>query len=76
MLWHNKAHTVSLLLMAHELDPSIGLCQISRNALEHPSATLGWGDNQLNQAGWWKGAAQQMQSAVFGVGLYDVCSDP
>ena len=76
MLWHNKAHTVSLLLMAHELDPSIGLCQISRNALEHPSTTLGWGDNQLNQAGWWKGAAQQMQSAVFGVGLYDVCSDP
>ncbi len=62
--------------MAHDLDPSIGLCQIGRNALDHPSTTVGWSDNRLNDAGWWKGAAQQMQGAVFGVGLYDVCSDP
>ncbi len=29
-----------------------------------------------NQAGWSKASAQMMQTVIFGVGLYDVCSDP
>ena len=32
--WENRPHTVSLLLLAQALDPSIGLCQISRDALD------------------------------------------
>lgn len=76
LLWPNKAHTVALMLMAHELDPSIGLCAVARAALDHPSITVGWGDYLANDPGWWKGAAQMMQAMVFGVGGYDVCADP
>lgn len=32
--WENRPHTVALLLMAHELDPSIGLCEVSKDALD------------------------------------------
>ncbi len=76
LLWHNKPHTVALLLMAHELDPSIGLCQVAKEALDDPSITVGWTDNLANDPGWWKAAAQMMQSMVFGVGVYDTCRDP
>ncbi|MCP4659916.1 MAG: hypothetical protein GY856_31315 [bacterium] len=76
MMWHNKPHTVALMLMAHELDPSIGLCSVSRAALDDPSITVGWDDHLGNDPGWWKGAAQMMQAMVFGVGIYDECSDP
>ncbi len=76
LLWSNKPHSVALLLMAHELDPSIGLCGVARTALENPSILLGWSDYEANDAGSWKGAAQMMQSMVFGVGIYDTCMDP
>ena len=76
LLWPNKAHTVALMMMAHELDPSIGLCAVARAALDDPAITAGWGDYLANDAGWWKGSAQMVQSMVFGVGGYDVCADP
>ncbi|MCG8455760.1 MAG: hypothetical protein MI919_05720, partial [Holophagales bacterium] len=76
LLWHNKPHSVALLLLAHDLDPSIGLCAVAKAALDHPSITVGWTGNLMNQAGWWKGTAQMLQGAAFGVGLYESCSDP
>ena len=76
LLWHNKPHSVALMLMAHELDPSIGLCQVAKSALDEASITLGWQDYEGNDPGWWKGSAQMVQGMVFGVGLYDTCVDP
>lgn len=76
LLGSNKPHSVALLLMAHELDPSIGLCGVARTALDEPGILLGWNDYEANDPGWWKGAAQMMQSMVFGVGIYDTCVDP
>ncbi len=73
--FENKPHTVSLLLMAHELDPAIGLCQIARDALDQLAADDAFSGNLSNDAGWWKGAAQMMQAMVFAAGGYDVCSD-
>ena len=76
LLGHNKPHTVGQLLRAHELDPTIGLCQIAKDALDNPDITLGWGDHHFNQAGWWKGVSQQMQALALTVGIYDTCQDP
>lgn len=75
LLWHNKPHGLALLVAADALDPSLGLCAVARRALDHTDITLGWQDNLSNNPGWWKGAAQMMQGMVFGVGLYDVCSE-
>jgi hypothetical protein len=69
----NKPHTLALLLMAHEIDPTVGLCSIARQAYDDPTLRQFWNSNLGNEAGWWKGSAQMMQSMVFGVGLYDVC---
>ena len=66
-------HTAALLLMAHELDPGIELCEIVQEVYEDPDLFAGWGEFLGNESGWWKGAAQMMQSVVFGVGLYDTC---
>ena len=71
----NKPHTAAVLLMAHELDPSLALCTIVKDALDDPDLTDGWQEVVSNDSGWWKGAAQVMQSMVFGVGIYDTCSD-
>jgi len=68
-----RPHTAALLLMAHELDPSIGLCDIVKFAYDDPALTAGWAEFMGNGSGWWKGSAQMMQNMVFGVGLYDVC---
>lgn len=72
----NKPHTAALLLMAHELDPSISMCQIVRDAFDAMNLPALWSEFNGDNAGWWKGAAQMMQGAVFGVGVYDTCSDP
>ena len=71
----NKPHTVALLLMAHQLDPAIALCQISKDALDELVAADAFGGYLANDAGWWKGAAQMMQGMAFAVGGYEVCSD-
>ncbi len=71
-----KPQTAALLLMAHDLEPSIGFCQIVKNAYDTMNLAGLWSDFNGDDAGWWKGAAQMMQATVFGVGLYDVCADP
>lgn len=71
----NKPHTVALLLMAHQLDPSLALCQISRDALDALVTADAFGSYLANDAGWWKGAAQMMQGMAFAVGGYEECSD-
>ncbi|MCP5116215.1 MAG: hypothetical protein GY953_35760, partial [bacterium] len=73
--FENKPHTVSLLLMAHQLDPTIGLCQVAKDALDQLVTDDAFAGYLSNDAGWWKGTAQMMQGMVFGVGGYDVCSD-
>ena len=69
----NKPHTVALLLMAHDLDPTVNLCGVAKQAYDHPAMAQMWNSNLANEAGWWKGSAQMMQSMIFGVGLYDTC---
>jgi hypothetical protein len=73
--WENRPHTVSLLLMAHALDPSIGLCQIGKDALDALVAADALGSYVGENVGWWKGSAQMMQGLVFAVGGYETCSD-
>ena len=73
---HNRPHTLALLLIAHELDPTIGLCDTARQALEDPDSRAGWDPYLGNSPGWWKGSAQMMQGMVFGIGVADECSDP
>jgi hypothetical protein len=69
----NKPHTVAVLLMAQAHDPSLGLCDVARAAYDDPALAAGWQEFLGNDSGWWKGAAQMVQSMAFGVGLYDVC---
>ena len=76
LLTHNKFHTAAILLMAHELDPSLSLCEIVKTIMDDPAFSNLWLDVQFNDAGWWKATDQMMQGSVFGVGIYDVCSDP
>ncbi len=73
--FENRPHTVALLLMAHQLDPSIGLCQISRQALDALVTADAFSGYMSNNAGWWKGSAQMMQGMVFAIGGDDLCSD-
>ena len=80
MLNQNQPHTVALLLMAHDIDPAVGLCEVSRTAYDDPDLTGSPGDGgtfdvvgHFNQAGWWKGVAQMLQGVHFGLGIYDTC---
>ncbi len=73
--FENKPHTLALLLIAHELDPTIGLCQIARDALDQLAIDDAFGGYLSNDAGWWKGSAQMVQAMAFAVGGYDVCAD-
>ncbi|MDJ0655619.1 MAG: hypothetical protein QNJ40_15755, partial [Xanthomonadales bacterium] len=74
----------ALLLMAHEIEPTLGYCQLVRDAYDvsqfsgAPSDFNGFwnGVGHFNQAGWWKGVAQMLQGMAFGVGIYDTCTDP
>ncbi len=74
LLAPNKPQMVAGLLIAHDLDPTLRLCEISKTALDDATLPMLWGDYDID-GGWWKGPSQAMQSMVFGVGLYDVCSD-
>ncbi len=84
MGFHTKPHTAALLLMAHEIEPTLGYCQLVRDAYDvsqfsgAPSDFNGFwnGVGHFNQAGWWKGVAQMLQGMAFGVGIYDTCTDP
>ncbi len=81
MYAYNRPHTAALLLMATEVDPAIQLCQITKDAYDTPAfaGPPGGGGGldsvHFNQAGWWKGTAQMMQTLIFGVGAYDTCAD-
>lgn len=75
LLSHNKFQTASLLLMAHELDPSIGTCELVKTIMDDASLINMWLDPHFNQAGWWKGVDQAVQGGIFGLGLYDTCED-
>lgn len=77
---HTRPHTVAMLLLGHEADPAVGLCQVSRQVLAEPgfggqpNSNGSWdGVGHFNQAGWWKGVSQMLQSTVFAVGLADTC---
>ncbi|MDX1501213.1 MAG: hypothetical protein R3325_02540 [Thermoanaerobaculia bacterium] len=72
----SKPQTVALLLMSDAHAPERGLCQIALQALADPALPEFWQQFLGNESGWWKGAAQMMQSVVFGVGLADVCAAP
>jgi hypothetical protein len=74
---HNRPHTLAMLMIGHELDPSIGLCALSKAALEEPSLFDGtaWRAEEAGGAGWTKPTSQMMQGLVFAVGAYDTCSD-
>jgi hypothetical protein len=73
---HTRPHTLAIVMMGHEIEPSLGLCGIVRTAYEALDSDAAWSSLHYNQAGWWKGVAQMMQSMAFGLGVYDTCSDP
>ena len=64
---------LSVMLMAHQLDPSINLCVPARDSF--PSALLlpDFLGNYLEGPGWWKGAAQSMRDVVHGIAIADAC---
>ncbi len=75
-LWAlNKPHTLSLLFLAQELDPSIGLCDITKDAHNDPSLYDNWASVIGEGSGYWKGASQVLQGMIFSVGGYDSCRD-
>ncbi|CAM2005142.1 PKD domain-containing protein [Acanthopleuribacter pedis] len=77
MYQQNRPHTAAMLLTAHELDPSISMCEAVRAIYDDPNFLPSFWDGYIgNDSGWWKGAAQMMQGMVFGIGVYDTCSDP
>jgi|GEM_PF-1341579 len=85
-MWaYNKPHTAALLYMGKELDTTdfyygANFCGIMQRLFDTVGFTGAPGSNGLwdgvqhfNQAGWWKGTAQMLQSMVFAVGIYDTC---
>lgn len=75
MLYPNRPHTVAMLLMAHELEPRLRVCEIAKRALNDPTFLDFWAEYIIEPAGWLKGPAQMLQGMVFGVGIADTCSD-
>ncbi|MEM9557853.1 MAG: hypothetical protein AAGC60_26585 [Acidobacteriota bacterium] len=81
MFAHTRPHTVALLLMAHEIEPGLGVCTVAREVYDidtftgHPDDGQGnWnGVGHFVPVGWWKGTAQMMQSIAFAVGIADTC---
>ena len=76
MYWYNKPHTLSVLAMAQQASPSLGLCSALVAAMDDPDLRTLWSDNIANDSGWWKGGSQMMQGMVFAVGGYDLCTTP
>jgi hypothetical protein len=73
MLFPNKPHTLAMLMIAHDLDPSVNLCGVAKTVLDDPDFYGSWLCFTGNDSGWWKGAGQMLQGMVFVVGLYDEC---
>ena len=67
---------MALLLVAQGLDPSLGLCQVSRDALDDLVVADALGGYVGEDQGWWKGSAQMMQALVFALGGDEGCTDP
>jgi hypothetical protein len=85
-MWaYNKPHTAALLYMGNALDTTdfyygAEMCNIMQTLFDTTGFTGAPGSNGLwdgvqhfNQAGWWKGTAQMLQSMIFAVGNYDTC---
>ncbi len=71
----SKAHTMAIMLQAHELDPTVKLCGVTKAAYADPalwSQVRSW---VAIGAGYWKGASQMLQDLVFAVGIHDTCAD-
>ncbi|MEL7061094.1 MAG: hypothetical protein AAGN46_13820 [Acidobacteriota bacterium] len=81
MAAHTRPHTVALMLLAHEIDPSVGLCALAEQVYAVDTFTGDPDDGQGNwngvghfvPIGWWKGTAQMMQGMAFAVGVSDTC---
>lgn len=73
--FENRPHTVALLLAAHGIDPTAGLCQISRDALDDLVTAGAFGGYVGQGQGWWKGSSQMMQAMIFALGGYEGCAD-
>lgn len=71
----SKAHTMAILLQAHELDPSAGLCAPVKAAYDDPALYRLLRSWIRVGTGYWKGANQVLQDLVFAVGIYDTCAD-
>ena len=71
----SRPQTLALLLMAHEIDPGVDLCDVARAAYDDGAIGDTLWDWGFGSGGWWKGSGQMMQSLIFGVGLYDTCAD-
>lgn len=67
-------NTVAMLLMAHDLDPSLGFCDLGKDAIDAMDPPTRWDDFMGAGAGWWKASAQMMNGVAFGVGVYETCS--
>ena len=80
---HTRPHTLYTVLVAQQIDPDIGLCDIVKTAFDVTDLTGlpnnpagGWaGVGHFLPVGWWKGVSQMMQGMVFAVGIVDTCSD-
>ena len=75
MYVETQPHTAALLLMADQLDPSIGLCEVVPQVYEDPDFFTAW-NGWHTGVGWWKGSAQMMQGMVFAVGGVEACPEP
>lgn len=69
-----RPSSVFLLLLAHDLDPTIELCAVARAGLEALDPPSRWAAWITTGSGWWKGSAQMMQGATVGVGAYERCA--
>ncbi|MEO1088130.1 MAG: hypothetical protein AAFY88_28180 [Acidobacteriota bacterium] len=70
------AQATSLLLVAHDHDPSIDLCAVARSVLDQLAAARSLDGYVGVGAGWFKGASQAFQGLVHGIGAYEACAAP
>lgn len=68
-----RPSSLFLLLLAHDLDPTIELCAVARAGLEALDPASRWAAWITTGSGWWKGSAQMLQGATVGVGVYETC---
>lgn len=69
-----RPHTLTLLLLAHDLDPTVDLCGLTRTALDALDPETRWQQWYNVGSGWWKGSAQMLVGATVGVGVYETCT--